>query len=126
MIKAIEIKSAKDCHNHSHFRVCLALFNKRAQMDLQGKIASVIQYNVISDKDAPIIEKLDSNTIRMTLPCCGKWWWKHNAGALDYQNEYFKVEILGGWQQEVKITFINKPDDIVYLFQDGTVFKEWK
>lgn len=95
-------------------------------VDLHGKIASVLQYNVISDKDAPIIEKLDSNAIRMTLPCCGKWWWKHNAGALDYQNEYFKVEILGGWQQEVKITFINKPDDIVYLFQDGTVFKEWK
>lgn len=114
-------ESKTDPFNENFQLIAKSILVKR-NLNVLNKIGSVLQYNIINDKESPIIEKLNENTIRMTLPCCGKWWWKYNVGAVDYENDYYKVKNIGGWQQEVIITFKQKPSDMKYLFQNGDKF----
>jgi hypothetical protein len=32
-----------------------------------------------------------------------------DMGATDFENDYYKVKMIGGWQQEVLVTFKQKP-----------------
>lgn len=89
---------------------------------LINKIAPVIQYNITDTDICPIIEILNDTTLKYTLPCCGHWWWKKNFGATDFENDYYKVKMIGGWQQEVLVTLKQKPKDMVYLYQCGEKF----
>jgi hypothetical protein len=91
-------------------------------LDVFNKIGSVLQYNILNEHESPIIEKIDSNSLRMTLPCCGKWWWKFDRGATDFENTYYTIKMIGGWQQEVFVTFKQKPEDMIYLYQCGDRF----
>ena len=98
-----------------------ALYVKQ-NIDVMDKIAPVLQYNIINEKESPEISTLNDSTLKMTLPCCGKWWWKHNSGAQDMETDYYKIKMVGGWQQEVHIQFKQKPKDLVYIYQCGTQF----
>lgn len=102
-----------------------ALYVKR-NIDVRGRIAPVLQYNVLNEHEVPVISTVNDSTIRMTLPCCGKWWWKHGVGAGDFETNYYKVRMIGGWQQEVEVTFKQKPSDMVYVYQCGTNFCEYR
>ncbi|MCB9032665.1 MAG: hypothetical protein H6553_02395 [Chitinophagales bacterium] len=41
---------------------------------------TILNYNIINIDDCPMVEAVNNTTIRMTLPCCGKWWWKRRQG----------------------------------------------
>jgi hypothetical protein len=94
----------------------------KINMDLAGRIGQVLNYNVTSNNICPNIEIINDTTLKYTLPCCGHWWWKRRHGATDFENDYYKVKMIGGWQQEVLVTFKQKPKDMVYLYQCGEKF----
>lgn len=98
----------------------------RKDMQVKGKIGQVLNYNVTSETICPIIEIVNDTTLKYTLPCCGQWWWKRRHGATDFENDYYRVKVIGGWQQEVLVTLKQKPKDMIYIYQCGEEFVELK
>ena len=56
----------------------------------------------------------------------GNWWWYNDKGAINYQNNYYKVSIdeWGGYNLILK----GNPKDYTLLYQVGNCWKtvNWK
>lgn len=98
------------------------LFVKR-NIDVFNKVGTILNYNIINVNDCPTVEVINDSTIRMTLPCCGKWWWKKRFGAADEANNLYSIKLTHDWQQEVFITFKQKLKNTIYLYQCGDSYK---
>jgi hypothetical protein len=70
------------------FLVRLKLKNK----DRNLKFSTIAGMNMNSIQDKVIVEKLNSDSIKVTLGQWGNWFWVGENGANDYKNEIYSVD----------------------------------
>lgn len=70
------------------FLVRLKLKNK----DRNLKLSTIAGMNINSIQDKVIVEKLNSDSIKVTLGQWGNWFWVGENGANDYKNEIYSVD----------------------------------
>jgi hypothetical protein len=70
------------------FLVRLKLKNKNRNL----KFSTIAGMNMNSIHDKVIVEKLNSDSIKVTLGQWGNWFWVGENGANDYKNEIYSVD----------------------------------
>ncbi|MEI8278625.1 MAG: hypothetical protein WCG87_02610 [Bacteroidota bacterium] len=81
-----------------------------------------VSYNMLTPADGAHVTVVNDSTAKVTLNQWGTWWWYNNRGALSYENEYFKINMVdqGHWYE-----IVLKKDPYTYqlLYQVGD---QWK
>lgn len=85
-----------------------------------GKMYDIYQFNMTSPADGVKVEQIGPMQLKVTFNQWGNWWHRNGIGASNYENEYYKVEML---DYPYILTFKQFPEGSVVIYQDG---KEWK
>ncbi|HZV70942.1 MAG TPA: hypothetical protein VFG10_15405 [Saprospiraceae bacterium] len=85
-----------------------------------GKMYDVFQYNMTSPGDGVKVEQVGPMQLKVTFNQWGNWWHRNGIGAGNYENEYYKAELM---DYPYMVTFKQLPEGSVIIYQDG---KEWK
>lgn len=85
---------------------------------LEPKLETVLHYNMQQPTDGVLVEKLDSNKLKVTFAQWGNWWWRGGVGANSYSTDNYQVEI-DEWSHAYTLTLYHKQKGAVYLYQQG-------
>lgn len=88
-----------------------------------GKIYDVTSYNITSEYDGAHVTVLDSMTLKVTLNQWGTWWWHNSLGAVDYENDMYRMELIDSGHQFL-LHFKQDPNSFVILYQVGSGWKQ--
>ncbi len=90
--------------------------------DLKNKIYDVVSYNMSSQEDGAHVWVHNDSMLRVTLNQWGTWWWYQAQGAISYETEDYKLNMMdmGHWY-DLKLK--HPPGQYLILFQQGD---QWK
>lgn len=95
-------------------------YNKGKAFD--GIMYDVFMYNMMDLQDGVSVQQVGPNQIRVEFNQWGNWWFYNGIGALDYENEYYKVTNQGHhYLLEVR----EPAKNAAFIYQDGLSLKEF-
>ena len=92
---------------------------------INAPVYDVVAYNMIAPTDGAHVRVINDNTIQVTLNQWGEWWWFAQRGAMNYENDAYKVNILeyGNTGAAYSIELKKPASDFILLFQTGCMLK---
>lgn len=88
-----------------------------------GTMFDVFQYNMTAPDNSARVEQTGPMQIKVTLNQWGNWWHYSSIGASNYENEFYKAELL---DYPYQLTFKKFPPGSVIIYQDGGKWKEFQ
>jgi hypothetical protein len=106
-------------HSDSRFK---AMKNALSDHPINNAIYDVSSYNMNTKNDGAHIFVANDSTINVTLNQWGTWWMYEMGGALSYENQDFKVNMVdpGHWYQ---LTLKKPAEHYLLLYQTGDTWK---
>jgi hypothetical protein len=99
------------------------IFDYQTPEAYNGKMFDIFQYNMNSMQDGVHVEQTGPMQIKVILNQWGNWWHRNGIGASNYENEFYKTELL---DFPYLLTFKQFPEGSVIIYQDGLEWKEFK
>ncbi|GIV34917.1 MAG: hypothetical protein KatS3mg031_2452 [Chitinophagales bacterium] len=96
---------------------------KRTGKDLNGVVYEVVKYNMMAPDDSVSVEIVNDSTLKVTLSAWGRWFWRYNAGASDYDTDEYSVDV-DDLAHSYTIRFKNKKPDALYIYQTGNTWRK--
>ena len=109
--------------NESEFKLMHDLLRPQSK---SGTVYDVLAYNMMTPNDGVHVVVLDDSTLEVTLNQWGSYWWFAGRGAVDYETDCYKVEILehGNTGGAYRLTLKKPSEQLEVLFQEGSAWKE--
>ncbi len=109
--------------NEGEFKLMHDLLRPRSK---SGKVYDVLAYNMMTPQDGAHVKVLNDSTLVVTLNQWGSWWWFAGRGAVAYENDCYKVELLehGDTGGAYILTLKRPSEQFEVLFQEGAAWKE--
>jgi hypothetical protein len=98
------------------------MYNLLKPDSLTGIIMDAVSFNMESPEDGAHIMVVNDSMLHVTANQWGTWWWFDGFGALDRENEYFKIHIMDGHWYE--LTLRKPPSQYRLLYQTGGTWKQ--
>jgi hypothetical protein len=85
---------------------------------MPNKMYDAVAYNMLTRDDGAHVMVINDSTIKVTLNQWGTWWWYADFGAVSYENEDYKLNMMdmGHWYD---IILKHPADRYLLLFQQG-------
>ena len=99
------------------------IFDYQTPRSYDGQMYDIFQYNMTSPNDGVHVEQTGPMQIKVILNQWGNWWHRNGIGASNYENEFYKAEML---DYPYQLTFKKFPPGSVIIYQDGGKWKEFK
>jgi hypothetical protein len=83
---------------------------------LENTVYDVVAYNMLTRDDGAHVNVLNDSMVKVTLNQWGTWWWYNRSGAMSYENEYYKLNMIdaGHWYE---LTLKKNPNDYMLFYQ---------
>ena len=77
------------------------LYNAVMPQKISNPVYEVSAYNIQTPNDGAHVTVMNDSTIHVTLNQWGTWWWWFGFGAINYENEYYKLNMvdMGHWYE---------------------------
>ena len=98
------------------------IYNVSNEKKLTNQVWDVLSYNMVSDTDGAHVAIYNDTLLHVTLNQWGTWWWYGRLGAISYQNEAFKLNLMdpGHWYE---LILKHPASDYLLLYQVGDHWK---
>ena len=95
-------------------------------IDIGTKIHEIAWTTMNNFLDSVIVEKIDSNSLKVSLSDWNRWYWYNNLGASDYENENCIVNFQDDSHTYiVKFKNLTPLDAVIYLTPGGWKSVNW-
>lgn len=98
------------------------LIDHHTSKPYDGIMYDVFHFNMNTVHDGVTVEQTGPMQIKVRFKDWGHWWHQDGIGAVSYENEYYKAEIL---EYPYLLTFKQFPPGSVIIYQDGMLWKEF-
>lgn len=85
-----------------------------------GKLKEVASYNLTGPGDGVSVERLTTDTLKVTFNQWGNWWWRDGLGGSSYETEDYQFIDR---DHHYLLVFKSLNPEAVFIYQDG---REWK
>lgn len=99
------------------------IIDYQTKKSFEGEMFDIFQINVNSLDEGVTVEQTGPMQLKVRPKQWGNWWHRNGIGAGNYENEYYKAELL---DYPYQITFKQLPANSVILYQDGLEWKEFQ
>lgn len=99
------------------------LLDYQSDRPFEGEMYDVFQINMNSLDEGVTVEQTGPMQLLVRPKQWGNWWHRNGIGASNYENEYYKAELL---DYPYQLTFKQLPPNSVIIYQDGLEWKEFK
>lgn len=99
------------------------LIDFQTERPYDGTMFDVFQYNMTNPENSARVEQTGPMQIKVTLNQWGNWWHLSGIGASNYENEFYKAELL---DYPYLLTFKKFPPGSVIIYQVGDKWEEFQ
>ncbi len=108
-----------DPNHHFSFKQVYNFYNDQ---QINSEMFDVVSYNMSEPGDGAHVNVYGDSLMHVTLNQWGTWWWRGMWGAVSYENEYYKVNMIdmGHWYE---LTLKRPANEYLLLYNVGD---QWK
>lgn len=98
------------------------MYNAMMPQKLTNPVMEVSAYNMTDMSNGAHVTVMNDSTLHVTLNQWGTWWWWFGLGAINFENEYYRIDVKdpGHWYE---LTLKKQPGTYLLLYQVGD---QWK
>lgn len=98
------------------------MYNFEQDKKIDVPVYDVASYNMLTPNDGAHIMVVYDSVMHVTLNQWGTWWWYGYHGAVSYENEEYKLNMIdvGHWYE---LTLKHPADHYLLLYQSGDKWK---
>lgn len=98
------------------------MYNALMPQKLTNTVYEVSAFNITSPTDGAHVNVINDSVVHVTLNQWGTWWWWFGFGAINYENSYYKLNMVDGghWYELI----LKQPASNYLLLY--TVGDQWK
>jgi hypothetical protein len=98
------------------------LYNAVRKPKVENPIYEVSAFNITSPDDGAHVTVINDSVVHVTLNQWGTWWWWYGAGAGNFENDYYRLNMTdeGHWYE---LTVKKPVTDYLLLFISGNKWK---
>jgi hypothetical protein len=100
----------------------LLMHNYESKQKITAPVYDVAAYNMASPSDGAHVTVLNDSTVNVTLNQWGTWWWYLYSGAMSYENDAYRVDMVDVGHQ-YNLILKRPPQDYQLLY---TIGGEWR
>lgn len=98
------------------------LIDYQTPMPFPGEMYDVFQLNMNDTLEGVIVEQTGPYQLKVRPTQWGNWWHRNGIGASNYENAYYKAELL---DYPYLVTFKQFPQGSIIVYQDSMRWKEF-